>query len=108
MTSTPTWAEATYATGAGATRDEGPGLPEDAPPAPRLALSSHEIATLRMIAGEQTPEWGAAVSACLEFLRGHGLARCSTGAFAHRYELTPAGEAALRQATPAAHAREDG
>ena len=57
------------------------------------ALTEHEIRALEMLAGERPGEWGAWVSACLEFLTGAGL--CTRGP---KYQITDAGRAALKKA----------
>lgn len=56
-------------------------------------LNEHEIAVLKMLAGEREPEWGAWVSACLEYLAGARY--CTKGP---KYVITEAGAAALMRA----------
>lgn len=55
-----------------------------------MKLTIHEIAVLKMLAGEREPEWGAWVAACLECLQGAGLA---TGG--PRYTITDKGKEEL-------------
>lgn len=50
----------------------------------------HEIDVLKMLAGEREEEWGAWVSACLEFLEGAGL--CTHGP---NYQITDKGREVL-------------
>ena len=51
-------------------------------------INSHEWEVLEMLNGYREPEWGAWVSACLEFLKGSGYA-------AGLYHITDKGKAAL-------------
>lgn len=56
-------------------------------------LTSHEIDVLKMLAGEREPEWGARVTACLEYLAGAG--HCTKGP---SYQITVEGRAELERA----------
>jgi len=58
-----------------------------------MILIDKEIEVLKMLAGEREPEWGAAVSVCLESLAGAGY--CTNGP---AYMITEAGTAALARA----------
>lgn len=57
-------------------------------------LTEHELTVLRVVAGERLPGfcWGASVSACLEWLQGHGLVDRELPA-----GITPLGRAVLRE-----------
>lgn len=57
-------------------------------------LCDYEIKLLRLLAGEDVPDmqWGAAMGACLECLKGSGLAHAVGG----KYEITDKGRKVLR------------
>lgn len=61
-------------------------------------ITSHELDVLEMMAGRREGEWGAWVSACLEYLSGFGL--CTRGP---RYTITDKGRAVLDQHRPLEH-----
>jgi hypothetical protein len=55
-----------------------------------MNITEHEYKVLEMLAGKREGEWGAWVSACLEFLQGGGL--CTSGP---NYKITEKGLKAL-------------
>jgi len=58
-----------------------------------MNLCEYEINLLRLMAGEDVPDmqWGAAMGACLGFLKGSGLVRSVGG----KYEITDKGRKVL-------------
>jgi len=59
-------------------------------------LTKHEEEVLRIVGGEDVPgwQWGAAMTACLEALKGRGLVQFG----ANEYQLTEGGRRYLKRA----------